>query len=536
MAADYHHGGTAMTDTSSIPLIARAEGHRDRTAVVAPEGSFTYGELLDASARAASSLLGGAADLDDARVAFLAPPGIHYLATQWGIWRAGGVAVPLAVSHPGAELEYTVDDSEAAVLAAHPMYEDRLRPIAEARGLRLLLTTALLAAEERALPAVDVDRPAMILYTSGSTGRPKGVVTTHAILQAQVTTLVEAWQWTAEDRILNVLPLHHVHGIVNAMTCALWAGATCELQAGFDAASVWGRLEAGDLTLFMGVPTTYGALIEAWDAASPERRAAMSGGAAGLRLMVSGSDALPVVTLERWKAITGQVLLERYGMTEIGMALSNPLHGERRPGHVGSPLPGVEVRLVRMELDEDSGEHSHGGPAGAGSPGEIHVRGASVFREYWRRPEATREAFDGDGWFCSGDVASLEDGSYRIWGRASQDIIITGGENVSAKEVEQVIAAHPDVKACAVVGIKDPYWGKAVSAVLVTRTGAEIGREALRRWARDRLAPYKIPQRVLTLDELPVNAMGKVIKPRLVEEFDRSEHRIRVKGLKPDTR
>ena len=249
----------------------------------------------------------------------------------------------------------------------------------------------------------------------------------------------------------------------------------------------------------------------------------MSRGAAGLRLMVSGSDALPVETLERWKEITGHVLLERYGMTEIGMALSNPLHGERRPGHVGGPLPGVEVRLVRMDLDEESGEHKHGGPVESGGQGEIQVRGPGVFREYWGRPEATREAFAGDGWFCSGDVASLEDGSYRIWGRASQDIIITGGENVPAKEVEQVIATHPDVETCAVVGIKDPYWGKAVSVALVTRDGVEIDRAALRRWAKDRLAPYKIPQRVLTLDELPVNAMGKVIKPRLVEEFERRE-------------
>ena len=512
-----------MTDASSIPLIARAERHRDRTAVVAPDGIFTYGTLLDASARAASSLLGGAADLDGARVAFLAPAGTHFVATQWGIWRAGAVAVPLAVSHPRAELEYAVDDSKAAVLVAHPEYEDRLRPIAEARGLRFLMTTGLLAAEKRPLPSVGVGRPAMILYTSGSTGRPKGVVTTHAILQAQVTTLVDAWEWTAEDRILNVLPLHHVHGIVNAMACAFWAGATCEFQAGFDPARVWGRLEDADLTLFMGVPTTYRALIQVWDGAPLERRAAMSRGAAGLRLMVSGSDALPVDTLERWKAITGHVLLERYGMTEISMALSNPLHGERRPGHVGSPLPGVGVRLVRMDLDEESGEHRHGGPVEPGSLGEIQVRGPGVFREYWRRPEATRGAFAGDGWFCSGDVASLEDGSYRIWGRASQDIIITGGENVSAKEVGQVILSHPDVETCAVVGIKDPYWGKAVSVALVTRDGAEISREALRRWAKDRLAPYKIPQRVLTLDELPVNALGKVIKPRLVEKFERRE-------------
>jgi len=206
-------------------------------------------------------------------------------------------------------------------------------------------------------------------------------------------------------------------------------------------------------------------------------------------------------------------------MTEIGMALSNPLDGERVPGHVGTPLPGVEVRLVEMTLDEETGEHTHGAPVAPGKAGEIQVRGPSVFREYWGRPDATREGFTEDGWFCSGDVASIDDGQYRIWGRASQDIIITGGENVSAREVEQVLALHPDVERCAVVGVKDPRWGKAVSAAVVAKDGAQVTRDSLREWARDRLAPYKLPQRVITLDALPTNAMGKVVKPRLVEVF-----------------
>ena len=506
----------------TIPLFARAAVHGDRTAVVDDTGGFSYRDLLDASARAASVLLGSVSELAEERVAFLVPPGFEYVAVQWGIWRAGGIAVPFAVSHPDAELEYTLDDADATVVVAHPQLADRLRPIAEARGLRFIVTTELLddAVVEQALPYVAVDRAAMLLYTSGSTGRPKGVVTTHANIQAQVTTLVDAWGWTPDDRILNTLPLHHVHGIINAMTCAFWTGAACEFQPSFDPGRVWERLAGGGLTLYMAVPTTYKALIREWESADAPRRRAMSRGASRLRLMVSGSDALMVDTFEKWREITGHVLLERYGMTEIGMALSNPLRGERVPGHVGMPLPGVEIRLVDLRVDEDTGRRSHGGETPRGRPGEIQVRGPSVFREYWRRPDATREAFTDDGWFCSGDVASLEDGGYRIWGRASQDIVITGGENVSAKEVEQVLSAHPSVRACAVVGVPDAYWGNAVSAAIVADDGHEITRESLRDWARDKLAPYKLPQVVRVVDSLPMNAMGKVVKPEVRKLFE----------------
>ena len=243
-------------EKQGIPLIGRAAVHGDRTAVVDDTGVYSYRALLESSARAASVLLAGAADLGEARVAFLAPPGFEYVAVQWGIWRAGGVAVPFAVSHPEAELEYTVDDADAAIVVAHPTFAERLRPIAEARGLRFVLTTDLLdgSTVERPLPDIDVDRAAMILYTSGSTGRPKGVVTTHANVQAQVTTLVDAWGWTPGDRILNVLPLHHVHGIINAMSCAFWVGATCELQPSFDPPAGLGAAERGRPDALHGRP------------------------------------------------------------------------------------------------------------------------------------------------------------------------------------------------------------------------------------------------------------------------------------------
>src|SRR2546427_769192 len=338
---------------SSLPLVARAEAHDDRTAIVAPEGTFTYRDLLDASARVAACLLDGRLDLGEARIAFLAPAGWHYVASQWGIWRAGGTAVPLATSHPPAELEYVIRDAEADIVLAHPDHAELLRTLDAVKRARFLGTQQALdgTTPHSPLPEVGEGRRAMMVYTSGTTGRPKGVVTTHANLRAQVTSLITAWEWTADDAILLVLPLHHVHGIVNVLTCALWAGARCEMLPKFDAARVWSRLASGDLTLFMAVPTIYTKLIAAWDAAPEEQQRAWTAGCARLRLMVSGAAALPGPAVERWEAVRGHTPLERYGITEFGMALSKPLRRERRPGFVGTPLPGVEARLV----DEQGG-------------------------------------------------------------------------------------------------------------------------------------------------------------------------------------
>ena len=224
--------------------------------------------------------------------------------------------------------------------------------------------------------------------------------------------------------------------------------------------------------------------------------------------MMSGSAALPVQMLERWRAISGHTLLERYGMTEIGMALSNPLEGERRPGFVGVPLPGVEVRLV----DE------HGGAVPDGAPGEIEVRGPAVFSEYWRRPEETAQAFR-DGWFRTGDMAVLERGAYRLLGRTSVDIIKTGGYKVSALEIEEVLRTHPCIAECAVVGLHDEEWGERVSVAVELRPGAALSLDELQRWARTHLAPYKVPRALLPVAALPRNAMGKVVKPEVAGLF-----------------
>lgn len=495
---------TAGPASGALPVVARASGCGPRTAVVALDGRLSYDALLAASHRAASALLAGRDDLRESRVAYLVRPSGAWVTTQWGIWRAGGVAIPLAESHPPAELDYVIGDSGAGVVMADAGHADRVRPIAERRGLRFLAVAEAGSAEPGPLPMIESGRRALVFYTSGTTARPKGAVLTHANVAAQAASLVEAWRWSSDDVVLGVLPLHHVHGVINVLTCALWSGACCELAPKFDADAVWERLLAGGVTLFMAVPTVYARLIAAWDAAPPGRQAAMTAAARGLRLMVSGSAALPAGVLERWRTITGHTLLERYGMTEIGMALSNPLEGERRPGHVGQPLPGVAVRLV----DES------GLPAAPGTSGEIEVRGPTVFLEYLNRPEATREAFR-DGWFRTGDQAVIEGGSYRILGRTSVDIIKTGGFKVSALEIEEVLREYPGISECAVVGIEDPEWGERVAAAVVPVKGAALALEEVRDWARHRLAPYKLPSAMVLLDDLPRNAMGKVVKPEV---------------------
>jgi malonyl-CoA/methylmalonyl-CoA synthetase len=521
-------------------IVRRAAGWPERTAVVADGERYTYARLLHASAELARMMTGGtpvlpggderAGGLAGARVAFLVGPGFDYVAWQWAIWRAGGVAVPLSSSQAPAEWDFIVGDVEPAIVVGDDE-SGALAAIARRHGSRHLPSNRLSAGPE-ALPsptavsqcswntasAGSADAalgprpsaltPALILYTSGTTSRPKGVVLTHAHLEAQMATLVEAWGWRADDRILHVLPLNHVHGIVNVLGCALWCGACCEFLAPFDAQRVWARMARGGVTLFMAVPTIYTKLLAAYDAAGEADRQGWAAGARALRLMVSGSAALPVTVLDRWREVTGHVLLERYGMTEIGMALSNPLDGPRRPGSVGTPLPGVDVRLV----DERSMA------VAPGSPGEIEVRGPTVFQEYWRRPAATREAFR-DGWFRTGDVAVIENGAYRILGRSSVDIIKTGGYKVSALEIEEALREHPGVAEVAVVGVPDEEWGERVAAAVVPRPGTAVTLDDLRRWASSRLAKYKLPTRLVALTSLPRNAMGKVVKSRVKELF-----------------
>lgn len=531
---------------------------QSRIAITSGGRDFTYSDLLQDAAALAQRFTGtdnATADLKEARVAFCFPGTYEYAAVQWGVWHAGGVAVPLHHQHSPAELEYIVRDSQSSLVVADKAYSSVLAPIARDSGAHFLELSAPLmprapltdgssvAATAIAPPSLsDPQRRAQLIYTSGTTGKPKGVVHTHAGVSAQVQSLVQAWEWTEKDHILHVLPLHHTHGIINALTCALWSGARVSFVPKFDARDVWTRFmshaERDPLTLFMAVPTIYSRLIEAYDAASATDKARMSKACNQFRLMVSGSAALPVPTLTRWAAISGHTLLERYGMTEIGMALSNPLHGTRRPGYVGRPLPFVEAKLASPPGGGDpnatvvsSSSSNSSSSSGAGGPrvrsGELLIRGPAVFTEYYNKEQATRESFTADGWFRTGDIAEVDaegpgEGDYRITGRASVDILKSGGYKISALDVEAVLLEHPRIAECAVVGVADQTYGQVVSAIIALKPGgAALPDAQLRDWLKPKLSAYQVPRQYLFVDSIPRNAMGKINKKQLIKLFDK---------------
>jgi malonyl-CoA/methylmalonyl-CoA synthetase len=483
-----------------LRIVESAKQYLGSTAIVSGNKTFSYADLLASSGQFAGKLLDQDTDLRGSHVAFMVEPGFDYVMVQWAIWRSGGVAVPLCLTHPLPSLTYVLEDAEISIIIVSPRFESILSEYAALNGLRVLVLSDEAFATDARLPDIDPTRPAMILYTSGTTNKPKGVVTTHRNIEAQVEALVTSWEWSQQDHVLCVLPLHHVHGIINVISCAMWSGAICEFIPEFSAENIYHVFGQGRINLFMAVPTMYFKLIDHWEKASAEKRVRMTESMRPFRLMVCGSAALPVSIMEKWKQISGHVLLERYGMTEIGMAISNPYRGERKAGYVGKPLPGVEIRLVNEQYtDQPDGE-----------PGEILVRGDNVFLEYWKRPEATAESFTGGNWFKTGDVAVVESGYYRIMGRSSVDIIKSGGYKISALEIEEEIRNYETIADCAVVGIENEEWGELIVAALVTK--GKIETEALTAWLKQRMASYKLPRKYLVVPELPRNAMGKVTK------------------------
>ncbi len=489
-------------------LFERAQSYGKKTAIVDPTGTFSYSDLVGAARSVAGELTGETQSLDGARVATMIEPSFAYVAVQWGVWLAGGIAVPLALTHPEAEIEYLLEDADVSIAVTSEEYRARVTKTMALRGGTALAAGELLAVSPKRAEQ-EWQQNAMLLYTSGTTGRSKGVVWRHDAIRCQAEVMSAAWQWQPADRALLVLPLHHVHGLINVVTTGLWNGATVEMHGRFDVDETWQRLRSGDLSVFMAVPTIYRRLLSTWDGFDDETRRDIRRAMSGMRLMVSGSAALPVATLEAWREASGHVLLERYGMTEIGMALSNSYAGQRIAGTVGRPLPTVETRVV-----DDSDE-----VVPEGTQGRLQVRGPSVFCEYWRRPAVTEESFV-DGWFRTGDVVRVDDGVFRILGRESVDIIKTGAEKVSALEIEDGLREHSAVSDCAVVGLPDPDWGEVVAVALIPAAGTEPPNlKELRDWCRDKLAPEKLPRKLLVVEELPRNALGKVVKPLVKELF-----------------
>jgi malonyl-CoA/methylmalonyl-CoA synthetase len=493
-----------------IKLIEKAKENPNNQAIISDGKSYNYAQLIEFSEKFATVLLDQKSDLNEARVAFMVSPGFDYVVTQWAIWLAGGIAVPLCTTYPPPSLQYVIDDTSAEIIVASEKFESILRPITQEKNLRLIVISDENIDEVKAkkLPEISPNRKAMILYTSGTTNLPKGVVTSHSNIEAQVSTLIEAWQWRATDHILCVLPLHHVHGIINVVSCALWAGATVEFLPNFSEKAVFEAFSLGKINVFMAVPTIYFKLITYWEQQNEADQYKISAILAKFRLMVSGSAALPVSVLEKWEKISSHTLLERYGMTEIGMGISNPYIGERKPGFIGKPLPGVEIRLV-------DGQNKIGTPD---EPGEIQLKGKTIFQEYWNKPEATQKAFTEDGWFKTGDIAVVENEYYKILGRDSVDIIKSGGYKISALEIEEILRKHPEIIDCSVVGIANEEWGEIVGAAIISKDNNIIISE-LTIWMKEQMPAYKCPRIYKSITELPKNAMGKVVKNDLKKMF-----------------
>ena len=480
-------------------------GNSKKVALVEDANKHTYSEINNRINLFSAGILGDREDLNEERIAFFLPASLDYVTTMHGVWRAGGIAVPLNVASAVSELDHYLTCANVTRLVAGAQYHDSLKELCNSLEIELLSVGDVLAEEPQELPLIDSERRAMMLFTSGTTNKPKGVVSTHKTIYAQITTLITAWEWSENDVIPLFLPLHHIHGIINILSCGLWSGATVHLFSKFDIPKISEQITLGTYNVFMAVPTIYVKLIQYFETIGEDEVEKICAGFKAMRLNISGSAACPVKLFEQWKELTGQILLERYGMTEIGMGISNPYNGERRAGAVGQPLPGVECQLFD-ESDNPIERESESG--------EIRIKGDNVFLEYWGNKEATESSFR-DGWFCTGDVAVIEDGYFRIMGRSSVDIIKSGGYKLSALEIEGVLLTHSSIAEVAVIGVEDDTWGEAVTAFVVIKDGSELSYDSLKIWCGDHMSSYKIPKKLVIVDALPRNAMGKVTKPKL---------------------
>jgi malonyl-CoA/methylmalonyl-CoA synthetase len=472
-AVDLTAGGSLA---AAIVASLRAAGPRPTICDV--DGRWLSADWLDhRSLRAAGGLQRAGLQAGD-RVVLCAGTSVAMVTAFLGAVRAGLVVVPINRSYTRVEVQRIV----AAARPAAAIVEDGERAgwIEDAPVLGLELD----AAAELPLDAAGLEDPVLMLYTSGTTGAPKGALLSHGNVLASARAIGLAWRWTPADRLLLALPLFHIHGLGIGLCGALAAGGQLVLRPRFDAGDVAEHCSSGT-TMFFGVPAMYQRLLAGGHA----------GALASLRLIVSGSAPLSAAQSDAVAAAAGQRPLERYGMTETLMLTSNLIGGPRKPGKVGLPLPGVELRL--------------------GDGGEVEVRGPNVFAGYDNRPDATAEAFAAGGWFRTGDLGEFDgDGHLQLVGR-SKELIISGGFNVHPREVEEAVAGFPGIVEVAVIGRPSEQWGEVVTAVVVAADGVRVEPEAVRAHASQLLAPYKVPKEIEFIDALPRNALGKIVRREL---------------------
>lgn len=481
---------------------------------LADDSIITYGELLLESARVANALVALGVQPGD-RVAAQVDKNVAAVALYLGTIRAGAVFLPLNTAYTASEVEYFVDDARPALFIGTTEAKGELQPMVQHAKTRLETLSPdgtggswperLREAETDFLTiAREADDLAAILYTSGTTGRAKGAMITHDNLASNAKMLARLWGFHENDILLHALPIYHTHGLFVAINTVMIAGASMRFLPGFEATQVLHMLPA--CTVMMGVPTYYSRLL-----ALDEFNASLL---TKMRLFISGSAPMTLETHKAFSERTGMTILERYGMTETNMITSNPCDGERLPGSVGFPLPGVEIRITKS----DAGEVCELLPEKIGM---IEVRGPNVFKGYWRMPEKTAEEFRDDGFFITGDLGMIDDRGYlHIVGR-DKDMIISGGYNVYPKEIEIPIDKLDGVVESAVIGLPHKDFGETVIAVVARQEDSSIDEAEIIAALSIELAKYKIPKRIFFVDELPRNAMGKIQKNILRDNYGR---------------
>ncbi len=424
--------------------------------------------------------------------------------------RAGLIFLPLNTGYQDHELEYFCNDAKPELVVVGPEYQQTMERIVckvcvdhlevlDSHGGGSLMDRAASQPDQYKTVACRGDDVASILYTSGTTGKPKGAMISHLNLASNARSLHSYWGWDEKDVLLHALPIFHVHGLFVACNCVLMNGSSMLFLSKFDVQEVIELLPRA--TVMMGVPTFYTRLLANQDF---DRDCCKK-----MRLFISGSAPLLEQTFTEFKQRTGHKILERYGMTETGMNTSNPLYGDRIAGTVGFPLPGVEARVVDAQ----------GQALPSGEKGVLEVRGDNVFKGYWRLPGKTAEDFREDGFFITGDLATMDkDGRISIVGRA-KDLVISGGYNVYPKELENMIDDIDGVKESAVIGVAHPDYGEGVTAIIVKHSGTELKAEDVMEFLKGKIARYKQPQKIFFIDELPRNTMGKVQKKTLREAY-----------------
>jgi long-chain acyl-CoA synthetase len=490
-----------MSENLALNLTNTARRGTQLPAVRLDDTVLSYGTLDDLTAQLAGLLRERGLEPGD-RVGIMLPNVPQFAVAYYGVLRAGGIVVPMNVLLKRREVAFYLGDPDARVVLAWHEFADEAMAGALQAGAECIIVQPgefeqMLAG---ATPVRDVaakvgSDTAVILYTSGTTGRPKGAELTHANLRRNVEVMTQIFSIGPEDVILGALPLFHAFGQTCALNAAIAAGGCLSLIARFDAGRGLEIIQRDRVNVFEGVPTMYSALLARSDAADYD--------VSSLRLCVSGGAALPVEVLRAFERTFDCVVLEGYGLSETSPVASfNHPDRERKPGSIGTPIDGVEMKVVDEAGDEIP----------AGDVGEIVIRGHNVMKSYWQRPDATAEAISADGWFHSGDLARIDDDGYYFIVDRKKELIIRGGYNVYPREIEEVLYEHPAVHEAAVIGIPHASLGEEVGAAVALKPGAETTPEELRAFAKSQVAAYKYPRHVWIVDALPKGATGKILK------------------------